>query len=651
MSLAIDPPKSRILKWLLLPVAVFFIFLVIISLAIFILNKQYEGRIYSGIKIGNVDLSGLTKEGAKKLFEEKIDEFNRTGIKFKYEDSQTTLTPTIASLEADLAYRVVSFDPEQTSEEIFSFGRNQNFFLDLENKATALLFGKPAGIIYTMNEEEIKKILKANYEKFENPAKSAALTATTTPANPEEIIFSVNEEKLGKVIDYEKGLEELKIRLNKLNFSSIELATKTDYPSIYKNECLNVEAGAGKILETAPLALTYKERKWVIEKRELADWLALERQENGRGEILVNLSPEKLTEFLEKTVAPEIEKEPIDARFKMSNNRVVEFQGSQDGLKLKMADNLEKIKNEFINNKNNIVELITEEVKSTVGTGQINDLGIKEIIGTGQSNFSGSPVNRRHNIKVGSDSLNGILIKPGEEFSLNKALGEIEAETGYLPELVIKGNETIPEYGGGLCQIGTTMFRGAVATGLPITMRQNHSYRVSYYEPAGTDATIYSPWPDVRFINDIGNHILIQTRIAGDNLYFDFWGTKDGRLVEKTDPKIYNIVKPGPTKIIETLDLKPGEKKCTEKAHNGADAYFDYKVTYPISGATSTPEIKSRRFSSHYVPWQEVCLIGVEKLTETPPTAEEPLPATPPPATESIPPEIINNNTPATGNN
>ena len=50
--------------------------------------------------------------------------------------------------------------------------------------------------------------------------------------------------------------------------------------------------------------------------------------------------------------------------------------------------------------------------------------------------------------------------------------------------------------------------------------------------------------------------------------------------------------------------LKPGEKKCTEKAHNGADAYFDYSVTYP-SGDT-----KTNRFKSHYVPWQEVCLIG-----------------------------------------
>jgi hypothetical protein len=99
--------------------------------------------------------------------------------------------------------------------------------------------------------------------------------------------------------------------------------------------------------------------------------------------------------------------------------------------------------------------------------------------------------------------------------------------------------------------------------------------------------------------------------MSGNNLYFDFWGAKDGRIIEKSYPKIFNIVDPEPGKIVETLDLKPGEKKCTEKAHKGADASFSYKVTYP-DGTT-----KSKIFTSHYVPWQEVCLIGVKQLSAT----------------------------------
>jgi vancomycin resistance protein YoaR len=152
----------------------------------------------------------------------------------------------------------------------------------------------------------------------------------------------------------------------------------------------------------------------------------------------------------------------------------------------------------------------------------------------------------------------------------------------------------------------------ALNTGLPITERQNHSYRVSYYEPAGTDATIYDPNPDLKFVNDTGRYILFLTKIEGDNLIFEFWGTKDGRQVEQfpDPPKIYDIKIPAAAKIIETTDLPVGQKKCTERAHKGATTEFTYRVTYP-SG-----EIKTKLFKSVYVPWQEVCLVGVEKIVE-----------------------------------
>ncbi|MBU4332454.1 VanW family protein, partial [Patescibacteria group bacterium] len=230
----------------------------------------------------------------------------------------------------------------------------------------------------------------------------------------------------------------------------------------------------------------------------------------------------------------------------------------------------------------------------------------------------GSPTNRRHNIGVGANKLNGLLIAPDEEFSLVQTLGEVNAATGYLPELVIKGNETIPEYGGGLCQIGTTAFRVAIYSGLPITERRPHSYRVSYYEPAGMDATIYNPRPDLKFTNDTGNYILFTTEIDSDILTFHFYGTNDSRKIEvENPPRIWNIKYPGPTKIIETLNLEPGEKKCTERAHNGADTLFTRKITY-----ADDREPLEEEWFSRYVPWQAVCLLGVEELSTATSTEE-----------------------------
>jgi len=354
---------------------------------------------------------------------------------------------------------------------------------------------------------------------------------------------------------------------------------------------------------------------WKIKTSRLVTWASVQKINDN---LELYFDQEKIKEYLATTIAPEVNQEVILPRFEIKNGRVTSWQTGKNGRELDLDSSANEITKTLLEEKNETT-LITKEVTAENLTAD-NNLQIKEKIGTGYSNFTGSSVSRRHNISTGAATLHGLLIKPGEEFSLIKTLGDVSAETGYLPELVIKGDKTVPEFGGGLCQVGTTIFRTALASGLPITMRQNHSYRVSYYEPAGTDATIYIPQPDLRFINDTGNYVLIQARIDKNNLYFDFWGTKDGRVATTTAPVIYNIVKPEATKIIESDSLKPGEKKCTESSHNGADAYFDYTVTYPEE-STTTP-VHERRFKSHYIPWRAVCLIG--KATSSSPTTINP---------------------------
>ncbi len=611
-------------KWLPEVAIIFFIVSLTAIWLLFCFETIYQNKIYPGIWLGQTGLSGKTKEQAKIIINNKINNINQAGIIFYYDKAQTVVLPTITSTESDFAYRIIGFDVETTIDQTYAFGRSSDFFTNLQNKIKAIFYKQPINLIIAINKEEINNLLTENFSQFETPAQNAKLSID------ENNDFMVKEEKLGKVINYEKALNRLKINLAQLNSLPIQLFTKTDYPVIFKKDCLNIDAKAKKILSLAPLTLNYNGDQWKVEKNQLTSWLSLKinpesSEENKprssdlrRGEIIIGLNKKVVEQFLQDEIASTTDQAPIEAKFEIKDGRVMEFQASQDGFKLNIEASFAKLESELINNKQSRIELVKTELKSKVLTSDINGFGISEIIGIGESDFSGSPKNRRYNIKNGAETLNGILIKPDEEFSLNNALGEINAATGYLPELVIKGNRTIPEYGGGLCQIGTTMFRVAIATGLPITQRRPHTYRVSYYEPAGTDATIYNPWPDMRFINDTGHHILIQSRIEGDNLYFDFWGTKDGRAVEITEPTIYNIIGPGPTKYIETLDLEPGKKRCTESAHSGADTYFDYKVTYANGDASadSAQRIKEKRFSSHYVPWRAVCLIGVEELSE-----------------------------------
>jgi len=595
--------------------ALLLIIIIISGAAVFYCQKKYDDKYFAGSILASVHLGNKTPDEAKKIIKKKVDDINQHGITINYLDEKFQLMASPIAADPDITFDLFSINDNEKLEEMFIVGRgNKNLFLNLRNQIFLFIFSKNQPIDYYLNEKQARQLLINNFGHFEQKAIDAQIIV-------EDGEYNIQHEQHGKIFNYDEIIEQIKARLAYLDDSPITLSLKTAYPQVYKEQIEPLLPQAEKIIQLAPLKLItadneeFEKKEWIISKDQLATWLSAKKNSNGK-KIIIGLKQDLFEKFLEETAAKEINHEPIDAKFKIRDGRVEEFVSSQPGQSIDIEETFKNLENKLIELSEKEpasspeIKIVIKEVQSAISNKEVNNLGIKDLIGTGYSNFAGSPANRRHNIRVGADTLNGILIKPDEEFSLIKALGEINASTGYLPELVIKDNKTIPEYGGGLCQIGTTAFRTALATGLPITERRNHSYRVSYYEPAGTDATIYDPAPDFRFINDTDQYILIQTRIEGNDLYFDFWGTDDNRIITQTKPKIYNITLPPPTKIIKTNELEPGKKKCTESAHNGADASFYYKVEY------ADGQIKEETFSSHYRPWQEVCLVG--QATSTP---------------------------------
>ncbi len=607
----------KALKWLLALVAFLVLIISISFTSYFLFEKKYEGKIYPGVYVGDINLGGKSQTEARETLNERVNILDRDGIIFSYQNRQSKILPTVSTVDGDFAYEVINFDIEKIVNKSLEIGRILTPIENLKIKI-GLLIGsrnKPLKLYYSLNKDKIFETLKNEFSNFEKESANALLSYDNNQ-------FLIKDEKSGIVIDYNLAISELKNNLNNFDLSNIVLVSKIENPVIFKDKTFGLVSEADALLSTTPITIIFspeensnkptKNTEWIITKDIIANWIELKNSFDPASEkdkISLSFNEARVENYFSEYIYPEINIQPQNAKFEIKNGRVVEFQESKDGIEVNFQATLNLLNNSFFNKGEKNISLATTELKSKLQTQDVNDLGIKEIIGTGYSSFSGSPYNRRLNIATGAAALNGILIKPGEEFSILSALGEIDAESGYLPELVIKGNRTIPEYGGGLCQVSTTLFRAVLQSGLPVTQRKNHSYRVSYYEPAGTDATIYDPWPDFKFVNDTANNILIQARIEGDDIYFDFWGTKDGRKIDMTKPTVYNIVKPQATKLVETLDIPVGERKCTERAHNGADVYFDYTVTY------SEDNIVEKRFNSHYVPWQEVCLIGVEKLS------------------------------------
>lgn len=298
------------------------------------------------------------------------------------------------------------------------------------------------------------------------------------------------------------------------------------------------------------------------------------------------LNAESVKNYIEN-LSQKINKEPVNATLKMQDGKVSVFSLEQKGIELDNAASADKLIRFLAgNDRSGSLDLAFNEKDPAVTIDSIDNLGITSLIGEGHSNFRGSPKNRIFNIKVAAAKFDDILIKPGEEFSFVGALGPVDGEHGYLPELVIKKDKTEPEFGGGICQVSTTAFRAAIYSGLPITARRNHAYPVSYYNPQGMDSTVYIPKPDLRFINNTPSYILVQTEISGTELTFRFFGTDDGRKTTVDGPHVLEKKPDGSMKT--TFTQKVIDASGNTVREDVFNSSYDSPSKYPHPGAAPT---------------------------------------------------------------
>jgi len=328
----------------------------------------------------------------------------------------------------------------------------------------------------------------------------------------------------------------------------------------------------------------------------------------------------KIRQYLESKIAPEVFREREDVTIDMDEEGNVTFEGSGlSGRRLDVGKASIMIKHALEHNVDYLnLPLIREYSQVTVLNEDLKQMGIQELFSSGETDFSGSPYNRISNINVGLSKFNGHIIKPGEEFVFGNVLGQVGPETGYKQELVIKGDQTVPEYGGGLCQVSTTTYRAILAAGFPVTMRKNHSYAVSYYTPHGLDATVYPPSPDLKFINDSPAHILMQAFTIGNKAYYNFYGTKDKREVYMIGPYYSGWTSPPPKKTKQSEKLAPGEVKILGHAVPGLSATWYRHVLYndeEIDENTGVRDFLETIFSK-YQARPDYYAVGAESVDE-----------------------------------
>lgn len=561
------------------------------------IGRAYEGKILPNISVANVEVGGLEEAAAYESLRNTLHEEPVKTLTVRIQETNYTLDTDASS---------GSFvEPSSVlAKKAFLIGRSQSGLRNTWDRVRLSLWSEVnVPLSVEVHPERLQGILEPKLTSTLRPAVDATLAIDGQTGE-----VRITPEQTGISIDWNDAAARVQDHLNRRQTTAVSIPVKESLPEIAEADLATAQVQAKDLLSKGPLQLIAPppiQKTWTLTTSTVASWITVTSTKSR--DIRVEFNPSIVSQTFHSWLGTSARAAQDGLLEVDENGKLKTFIPPKEGFGPDTETTLQNIRTAWDQRATSTTFAIQTQKPLILGDAEA--LGIRELIGVGSSNFAGSPVNRRKNIQLGMERVHGTIVPAGGEFSMLKTLGEIDGAHGWLPELVIKGNKTVPEFGGGLCQIGTTAFRGAMNTGLEITERRNHSYRVRYYEPAGTDATLYDPSPDFKFKNDTPNAVLITGEIHGDVVDFLFWGTSDGRKGSISPSRITKVIPAPPTKLIETTDLAPGVKKCTETAHAGATAQIDYIIDY------ANGESKKVTFTSVYRPWQAVCLIGVESIS------------------------------------
>jgi vancomycin resistance protein YoaR len=393
----------------------------------------------------------------------------------------------------------------------------------------------------------------------------------------------------------------------------IAIRTRTLAPLVGDTALIQAQSRAVELLQS-PIELTHGDQRWLWPPEKLAELLHVEAKHGG---LEVSVDQALLSQAV-AGLAQLVDTGTAEPRLRFNGGKVQIAQEGKPGWRLKQDAATAAIAELLMSSQTTTrtlalpVEVLTPKItKATLG-----GLGIKELVGEGLSSFAGSAKYRITNIKAGAARLDGVLIAPGEEFSFNTQLGEVDSANGFVEGYAIIGNRTQLEWGGGVCQDSTTVFRAAFWAGLPITERHAHAFYISWYDKfglgsqgdgQGMDASIYTGVNDLKFVNDTGSWLLMQTEVDETNqvLAVRLYGTKPNRTVSLDGPTISNEVRaPSDPVYIDDPSLPDGTIHQSDTARGGRDIAVDRVITR--GGA----EISRDSFFTRFRAWPNIFVRG-----------------------------------------
>lgn len=223
-------------------------------------------------------------------------------------------------------------------------------------------------------------------------------------------------------------------------------------------------------------------------------------------------------------------------------------------------------------------------------------LQVKDVLGTYTTSYSSSGPSRSANVQNGCQLVDGMLLYPGEEFSLYKNVSPFSKENGYYMAGSYLNGKVVDSLGGGICQVSTTLYNAVLLAELEVVERHNHSMIVSYVEPSADAAIAESAGKDFRFVNNLDYPIYIEGYTQNKKITFTIYGkeTRNAGREVRYESKVLETIKP-PSDTIYADDSQPLGYIVSDSAHIGYKAQL-WKVVLENGIEVSRIQVNSSSY-------------------------------------------------------
>ena len=280
--------------------------------------------------------------------------------------------------------------------------------------------------------------------------------------------------------------------------------------------------------------------------------------------IPVWVDQRRLRQTLEE-IAAQIDCEPADAQVRVTDDQQVEKVPGRVGVTLQIDESQAVLQQALADPFRRTVELVVIAQPPSISTEDLQNIEV--VLASYSTPFNPGQIDRTHNLRLAIARVSNTVLQPNEELSLNETVGPRLAKAGYRTAPIFRENEVVPEIGGGVCQVDSTIYNSALLANMEMIERHHHS-RTVVYCPAGQDATVYYGQLDMQFKNSLNHPILILGGVKGNRL----WVSILGKAEDDYDVK---LIRTGlrhsgyATKEVPDPELEEGKREIETEGRSG----------------------------------------------------------------------------------